>query len=197
MRWMEDVERDLWEMKVKRWRQKAVDREEWVFVIRETEAVRGPCSQGVSEYLFHPFQANDGIVPYMKPPPPHTHTHIHLSHIIFFTFRTSQRFIVLSRLPTTGINDHSTSSQTNCLTVHETAWSGKHLLSSTLHKEINAGNFLCLCRIDWTSLEKIISGIYMCIYVYIYIYIYTGCFTTLGHNCRRWFPRSLWSKKFI
>jgi len=36
-----------------------------------------------------------------------------------------------------------------------------------------------------------------CIYIYIYIYIYTGCFTTLGHNCRRWFPRSLWSKKFI
>ena len=26
---------------------------------------------------------------------------------------------------------------------------------------------------------------------------YTGCFTTLGHNCRRWFPRSFWSKKFI
>ena len=26
---------------------------------------------------------------------------------------------------------------------------------------------------------------------------HTGCFTTLGHNCRRWFPRSLWSKKFI
>jgi hypothetical protein len=25
----------------------------------------------------------------------------------------------------------------------------------------------------------------------------TGCFTTLGHNCRMWFPRSLWSKKFI
>ena len=23
---------------------------------------------------------------------------------------------------------------------------------------------------------------------------YTGCFTTLGHNCTRWFPRSLWSK---
>ena len=23
-------------------------------------------------------------------------------------------------------------------------------------------------------------------------YRYTGCFTTLGHNCRRWFPRSLW-----
>ena len=25
----------------------------------------------------------------------------------------------------------------------------------------------------------------------------TGCFTTSGHNCRRWFPRSLWWKKFI
>jgi len=27
--------------------------------------------------------------------------------------------------------------------------------------------------------------------------IHTGCFTTCGHYCRRWFPRSLWSKKFI
>ena len=26
---------------------------------------------------------------------------------------------------------------------------------------------------------------------------HTGCFTTLGYNCRRWFTRSLWSKKFI
>ena len=26
---------------------------------------------------------------------------------------------------------------------------------------------------------------------------YTGCFTTCGHYCRRWFPRSLWPKKFI
>jgi len=25
---------------------------------------------------------------------------------------------------------------------------------------------------------------------------YTECFTTFGHYCRRWFPRSLWSKKF-
>jgi len=24
-----------------------------------------------------------------------------------------------------------------------------------------------------------------------------GCFTTCRHYCRRWFPRSLWSKKFI
>ena len=27
--------------------------------------------------------------------------------------------------------------------------------------------------------------------------VYTGCFMTCGHYCRRWFPRSLWSKKFI
>jgi len=26
---------------------------------------------------------------------------------------------------------------------------------------------------------------------------YTGCFTTCGRYCREWFPRSLWSKKFI
>jgi len=25
----------------------------------------------------------------------------------------------------------------------------------------------------------------------------TGCFTTCGHYCRRWFPRSLWSKNHI
>jgi serine/threonine protein kinase len=29
------------------------------------------------------------------------------------------------------------------------------------------------------------------------VYTYTGCFTTLGQKCRRWFPRSLWSKMFI
>jgi len=44
--------------------------------------------------------------------------------------------------------------------------------------------------------------------MYIYTYIcmcvfssrvskYTECFTTLGHNCRRWFPRSSWWKNFI
>jgi len=27
--------------------------------------------------------------------------------------------------------------------------------------------------------------------------LYTGCFTTLEHNCRRWFLRYLWWKKFI
>ena len=35
-RWrrMEDVGKDLREMKIKRWRQKAVDREEWEYVIK-------------------------------------------------------------------------------------------------------------------------------------------------------------------
>jgi hypothetical protein len=28
------VEKDLWEMKVKKWQQKAADREAWAFVIR-------------------------------------------------------------------------------------------------------------------------------------------------------------------
>jgi hypothetical protein len=36
-------------MKVKRWRQKAVGREEWASVIKEGEAVRGQHSHGVSK----------------------------------------------------------------------------------------------------------------------------------------------------
>jgi hypothetical protein len=47
---LEDVEKDLREVKVKRWRQKAVDREEWASVIREAKALRRPPSQGVSRY---------------------------------------------------------------------------------------------------------------------------------------------------
>jgi hypothetical protein len=35
LRWKEDAEKDLRETKVKRWRQKAVDREEWTSVIDE------------------------------------------------------------------------------------------------------------------------------------------------------------------
>jgi hypothetical protein len=29
LRWLEDVEKVLWEMKFKKWQQKAADREEW------------------------------------------------------------------------------------------------------------------------------------------------------------------------
>jgi hypothetical protein len=42
LRWLEDVEKDLWEMEVKRWRQKAVDTEEWASVIKEAKALWGP-----------------------------------------------------------------------------------------------------------------------------------------------------------
>lgn len=50
LRWLEDAEKDPWEMKVKRWRLKAVDREEWAPVMKEAKALRQPWSQGVSMY---------------------------------------------------------------------------------------------------------------------------------------------------
>ena len=49
LRWLEDVEKDLQEMKVKKWRQKSIDREEWASVMKEAKAVRGPYSQGVTK----------------------------------------------------------------------------------------------------------------------------------------------------
>jgi hypothetical protein len=49
LRWLKDVERDLRELKVKRWRQKAVGREEWTSVIKEAKALRGPYSHGESK----------------------------------------------------------------------------------------------------------------------------------------------------
>jgi hypothetical protein len=39
LRWMKDVDKDLREMKVKTWRQKAGDGEEWVSVIKEAKAL--------------------------------------------------------------------------------------------------------------------------------------------------------------
>ena len=45
MRWLEDVEKVLREMKVKRWRRKAIDREEWASVIKGVKAVRGTKSR--------------------------------------------------------------------------------------------------------------------------------------------------------
>jgi hypothetical protein len=39
---LEDVEKDLWEMKVKRRRLKAVDREEWASVSKKAKALRRP-----------------------------------------------------------------------------------------------------------------------------------------------------------
>jgi hypothetical protein len=42
LRWLEDVEKNLKEVKVKRYEQKAFNREEWVSMIKKTQAVRGP-----------------------------------------------------------------------------------------------------------------------------------------------------------
>jgi hypothetical protein len=36
------VERDVWEGKVKRWRQRAVNREGWAPVIKKAKDLRGP-----------------------------------------------------------------------------------------------------------------------------------------------------------
>jgi hypothetical protein len=54
---MEYVEMDLRETKVKRWRRKAVDREEWASIIKEAKAVRGPTTRGVISW-----RAPSGIV---------------------------------------------------------------------------------------------------------------------------------------
>jgi hypothetical protein len=42
LRWLEYVERDLLEMKVKRWRQKPINRSEWASVVKEAKALGGP-----------------------------------------------------------------------------------------------------------------------------------------------------------
>jgi len=52
LRWPDYLREDLREMKVKRWRQKAVGGEEWASVIKKGRAVRGPYSRGVSKDFF-------------------------------------------------------------------------------------------------------------------------------------------------
>jgi DNA-binding PadR family transcriptional regulator len=42
LRWLEDVERELWDTKGKKQLQKAVDREVWASDIKEVKALRGP-----------------------------------------------------------------------------------------------------------------------------------------------------------
>ena len=42
LKWLEDEEKNLQEMKVQRWWQKEADREEWASVIKEAKALRGP-----------------------------------------------------------------------------------------------------------------------------------------------------------
>jgi hypothetical protein len=49
VRWLEDVQKDLWEMKVTRWKQNAVHTEEWESINKQAKDLTGPQSQGVSE----------------------------------------------------------------------------------------------------------------------------------------------------
>jgi len=55
------------------------------------------------------------------------------------------------------------------------------------------------CIGGWLGPISGLNGWYIYIYIYIYTHTHTHteCFTTCGHYCMRWFPRSLWSKKFI
>ena len=50
LRWLEDVNKDLPVMKIKKWQQKAANREELVSIIKEAKAVRELLSQGVCKY---------------------------------------------------------------------------------------------------------------------------------------------------
>jgi len=76
-------------------------------------------------------------------------------------------------------------------------WTACNLLSS--YHSISRGPMSCVLNIKelYTSkIETIFSSetfitSYQMTASQSLIIIYTGCFTTLGHNCRRWFPRSL------
>jgi hypothetical protein len=47
LRWLEDMEKDLKQLKVTGWRRKAVDRQEWANILKEAKALRRPQSQEV------------------------------------------------------------------------------------------------------------------------------------------------------
>ena len=47
LRWLEDLDENIQEMKFKRWRQKAVDREKQASAIKKARAVRGQERQGI------------------------------------------------------------------------------------------------------------------------------------------------------
>jgi hypothetical protein len=50
LRWWEDFEKDLWKMKVQRWRRKKVVRVEWVSIIKVPKALRGMQSHEGRKY---------------------------------------------------------------------------------------------------------------------------------------------------
>jgi hypothetical protein len=42
LRWLDDVKNDVRVMKIKKWRKKAQNREEWASVIKEAKVLKGP-----------------------------------------------------------------------------------------------------------------------------------------------------------
>jgi len=85
----------------------------------------------------------------------------------------------------------------SCSTVHKkfktaTTLSNNTKQQSTQGKHDSQTITSFTFQVDWNSDNA--TSMYFSVFC---MYMYTGCFTTLGHNYRRWFPRSLWSKKFI
>ena len=87
------------------------------------------------------------------------------------------------------------------------SWTPSHSINSTGDQEISCWyrtwpfkvyTAECHWTPSWQNPDHTITTYFIKICLNnILWYKYTECFTTLGHNCRRWFPRSLWSKKFI
>jgi hypothetical protein len=60
LRWQDDVENYLRVMKVKRWRKKAQNREEWASIIKEAKVLKGSYSQGASKQEYPATEATRG-----------------------------------------------------------------------------------------------------------------------------------------
>jgi len=51
LRWLENVGKNIREIKFRRWRQKTVDREEWTSEIKEAKTLREPQTQAVNSQV--------------------------------------------------------------------------------------------------------------------------------------------------
>ena len=81
---------------------------------------------------------------------------------------------------------------------HQVQCSKLYVLSEesifVFYMDLRTNNNFSLYSIKLLHIMTEIECVYLAVQTEV---LNTGCFTTLGHNCRRWFPRSLWSKKFI
>ena len=66
--------------------------------------------------------------------------------------------------------------------------------TSKLYERLKKPILLSIAIIYWTQLIEIHTNMFF--FYFMYSNVHTECFTTCGHYCRRWFRRSLWSKKF-